>query len=101
MEKTEKPLKYIVSELDTKRGKNVKEAIEKNGGYCCCSFVKSEDTKCMCLEFRQKVLDPKWFGECHCGRYVKLKNTKKDIKAVLKKYKDEIEETLNDTEEIS
>lgn len=44
----------------------LKRAIKENGGYCPCSLVKTEDTKCMCMEFRQMES-----GVCHCGLYVK------------------------------
>ena len=40
--------------------------IKSNGGYCPCSLIKNEDTKCMCKEFREQES-----GECHCGRFVK------------------------------
>ena len=40
--------------------------IKSNGGYCPCSLIKNEDTKCMCKEFREQES-----GECHCGRFIK------------------------------
>lgn len=43
------------------------EAIKDNDGYCPCSLEKSEDTRCMCKEFREQT-EP---GECHCGLYIK------------------------------
>lgn len=46
----------------------VAKAVEKNGGYCPCTLVKNEDTKCMCKEFREQ----KTPGKCHCGRYEKV-----------------------------
>lgn len=45
---------------------NVRQALKDNGGYCPCSLIKSEDTKCMCKEFREMET-----GTCHCGLYIK------------------------------
>ena len=53
---------------------SVKKAIADNGGYCCCKIFKTEDTKCMCKEFREQIKDPNFYGECHCGLYVKEKD---------------------------
>ena len=50
--------KELVNEIRTK--------LKENGGYCPCSLIKSEDTKCMCKEFREQDI-----GECHCGLYIK------------------------------
>ena len=44
----------------------VREQLKKNGGYCPCRITKSEDTKCMCKEFREQKE-----GYCHCGLYYK------------------------------
>ncbi len=41
--------------------------IMKNDGYCPCRLDRTEDTKCMCAEFRAAPA-----GEtCHCGLYYK------------------------------
>ncbi len=45
----------------------MRKAIEENNGYCPCSLEKTEDTRCMCREFREQSEA----GECHCGLYVK------------------------------
>ena len=47
----------------------VKTWVEKNDGYCPCAVEKTEDTKCICKEFREQ----KESGVCHCGRYYKIK----------------------------
>lgn len=47
----------------------VKKKVIENGGYCPCSLLKNEDTKCMCKAFREQVKDPNFVGECHCGLY--------------------------------
>ena len=41
--------------------------IKNNNGYCPCSIIKSNDTKCMCKEFREQDNT----GWCHCGLYYK------------------------------
>lgn len=44
-----------------------KEYVDANDGYCPCA-PRSEDTICICKEFRDQQ-EP---GECHCGRYAKV-----------------------------
>ena len=44
----------------------IREKIKENGCYCPCKIEKTDDTKCMCKEFREQE-----GGECHCGLYVK------------------------------
>jgi ferredoxin-thioredoxin reductase catalytic subunit len=46
--------------------KIVKDGIKKSGGYCPCRPKHTEDTICMCKEFREQES-----GTCHCGLYVK------------------------------
>lgn len=46
----------------------IRKQLKENGGYCPCSLLQNEDTKCMCREFREQIE-----GECHCGLYVKIK----------------------------
>ena len=53
--------------------KTVKEGLKKRGGYCPCVMAKSEDTKCMCKEFRNQIADPEFEGYCHCMLYYKEK----------------------------
>ncbi|MCM1227054.1 MAG: ferredoxin thioredoxin reductase catalytic beta chain [Clostridium sp.] len=53
--------------------KAVKEGLEKSGGYCPCRLERSEDTKCMCKEFREQIKDPDFEGFCHCMLYYKGK----------------------------
>ena len=47
----------------------ITEEVNNNGGFCPCSLLKNDDTKCPCREFREQDDE----GECHCGRYVKGK----------------------------
>lgn len=44
----------------------IKKQLKENSGYCPCSLLKNEDTKCMCKEFREMES-----GMCHCGLYIK------------------------------
>lgn len=53
---------------DTKHVENIRIKLKETGGYCPCSLIRNEDTKCMCKEFREMAE-----GECHCGLYVKTK----------------------------
>ena len=41
-------------------------AVANNSGYCPCKVDKNDNTKCMCLEFRNQPS-----GECSCGLYIK------------------------------
>ena len=51
----------------------VREGLEARGGYCPCVREVSEDTKCMCREFRAQIADPEFEGYCHCMLYYKEK----------------------------
>lgn len=53
------PNKAVVEEIKNK--------LKANDGYCPCRVTKSQDTKCMCKEFREQTS-----GECHCGLYIKV-----------------------------
>jgi len=46
----------------------IREKLKKNGGYCPCRIERTEDTKCICKEFREQES-----GECHCGLFIKDK----------------------------
>jgi ferredoxin-thioredoxin reductase catalytic subunit len=53
--------------------RTVREGLAARGGYCPCRVEKSEDTKCMCREFREQIRDPNFEGYCHCMLYYKEK----------------------------
>ena len=57
----------IVLNQDAAVVKEIRDGLKRTGGYCPCRIVKSEDTKCMCKEFREQTEE----GECHCGLYIK------------------------------
>ena len=54
---------------DADFAKEVREAIKKNGGHCCCQVLKTDDTKCMCKMFRDQIANGE-YGECDCGLYI-------------------------------
>lgn len=58
--------KKIYSNPDKEYVKEIKQKLKENGGYCPCRLSKSEDTKCMCKEFREQES-----GYCHCGLFYK------------------------------
>jgi ferredoxin-thioredoxin reductase catalytic subunit len=52
----------------------VKQGLKETGGYCPCRRERTEDTKCMCREFREQIADPDFEGFCHCQLYYKSKD---------------------------
>lgn len=62
-------MKYRYRYKITKLNKpDIEKKLKENDGYCPCSIIRNEDTKCMCKEFREsKILA----GTCHCGLYYK------------------------------
>ena len=49
----------------------VRQGLKNTGGYCPCKLEKSEDTLCVCKEFREQIKDPSFSGFCHCLLYYK------------------------------
>ena len=60
-------IKVIISQ-DKERVERVRQQLKENGGYCPCRLVKTDDTECMCKEFREAMKAGK-LGKCHCGLY--------------------------------
>ena len=58
---------------DEKIVENIKEGLKRTGGYCPCRLDRTEETKCMCQEFRDQIKDADFEGFCHCMRYYKRK----------------------------
>ena len=52
----------------------VQEGLKRTGGYCPCRMERTEDTKCICREFREQIADPNFEGYCHCLLYYKFKD---------------------------
>lgn len=48
--------------------RSIKKLVDRNNGYCPCTVIKNEDTKCMCKEFREQTTT----GYCHCERFLKV-----------------------------
>lgn len=51
----------------------IREGLKKKDGHCPCRLELTEDTMCMCKEFREQVADPEFEGYCHCMLYYKAK----------------------------
>lgn len=49
-----------------KLAQEIRKKLKENKGYCPCSLIKNDDTKCICKDFLE--LDE---GMCHCGLYIK------------------------------
>ena len=56
---------------DSEIVKLVQDGLKKTGGYCPCRLEKTEETKCMCKEFRDQIKDPDFEGFCHCMLHYK------------------------------
>ena len=54
----------ITDDIELKE--KIQQALKDTGGYCPCRLEKTQDTVCMCKEFREQESGP-----CHCGLYVK------------------------------
>lgn len=52
---------------DKNHEQKVRKALQVREGFCPCSLLRDEDTKCMCRAFREQK-EP---GFCHCGLYEK------------------------------
>jgi ferredoxin-thioredoxin reductase catalytic subunit len=64
--------KYMVRLNENKEVVNtIREGLKRTGGYCPCRRTRTEDTKCMCKEFRDQIADPNFEGYCHCMLYYK------------------------------
>ena len=45
----------------------IREGLKRTGGYCPCRVERTEETKCMCKEFKDQIYE----GFCHCMLYYK------------------------------
>jgi ferredoxin-thioredoxin reductase catalytic subunit len=48
---------------------SITQLVIENNGYCPCLVYSDETTKCICKDFREQETE----GECHCGRFIKVK----------------------------
>ena len=51
----------------------IKKGLKKKNGHCPCKIEQTEDTKCMCKEFKEQIANPDFEGFCHCMLYYKSK----------------------------
>lgn len=58
---------------DKKTVAAIREGLKRKDGYCPCRIQKTDDTLCMCKEFRDQIADPDFEGFCHCRLYYKEK----------------------------
>ena len=56
---------------DRKIVEAIREGLKKKNGHCPCRLEETEDTMCMCKEFREQIADPDFEGFCHCRLYYK------------------------------
>ncbi len=63
----------IILNPDPEVVQTVRQGLKEKDGYCPCRLERSEDTKCMCKEFREQIDDPDFEGFCHCYLYYKEK----------------------------
>ena len=68
----EKQKKFYLNP-DAETVKMIREGLKRKNGYCPCRVEQTEDTKCICKEFRQQLEDPEFEGFCHCMLYYKPK----------------------------
>lgn len=53
--------------------RTVREGLRRTGGYCPCRLERTEETRCICQEFRRQMEDPDFEGFCHCMLYYKAR----------------------------
>ncbi|MBP5462736.1 MAG: hypothetical protein J6Y20_11540 [Lachnospiraceae bacterium] len=59
----------VVHNPDEEYVAEIKRKLKSNNGYCPCSLIKNNDTKCRCRDFREQIArgEP---GACHCGLWI-------------------------------
>ena len=56
----------ILTSKDKVLVEKIRKKLKDNDGYCPCKIVRSEDTRCICKEFKEQDEA----GPCHCGLYI-------------------------------
>lgn len=51
----------------------IRAGLIKKEGHCPCKLQMSDETICLCEEFRNQINDPDFEGYCHCMLYYKEK----------------------------
>lgn len=85
-----KEYEYILNPDFMKRSK-IKEDIRLNDGYCI-SKPQSEDTKCICTEFKEQTHS----GLCKCGLYYKVLKSPKVCLCGSTRFKDKFFEVARE-----
>lgn len=62
----------VILNPNTEIVEEIRQKLKDNNGYCPCRIQKTDDTKCMCKEFRDMIANG-IEGECHCGLYLSVK----------------------------
>ena len=63
----------IVENNDKSHVALIRDALEKNAGYCPCAVERNDATKCVCDNFVENCTNPNWFGRYDCGLYEKVR----------------------------
>ena len=63
----------ITTNMDAEFVKAMEDALKLNEGHCPCIIEHTEDSRCVCKDFREKIRDTEFEGWCHCGLYHKAK----------------------------
>lgn len=63
----------LIFNPDEKVVKLIRDGLKKKDGHCPCRLLMTEDTVCMCKEFREQISNPDFEGFCHCKLYYKEK----------------------------
>lgn len=59
----------IVENEDKQIVTKIREGLKETSGYCPCSLIQDDSTKCLCKQFREQQIE----GLCHCQLYKKVK----------------------------
>ncbi len=63
----------VIFNPDEEIVKSIKEGLAKKDGFCPCKIGRLPENKCMCQEFKSQIADENFYGQCHCGLYIKIK----------------------------
>lgn len=64
---TEQKKFKITVNPDKEHVSEIRKKLVLNNNYCPCQLIKTEETKCMCKDFREQEIE----GYCHCQLYRK------------------------------
>lgn len=59
---------------DPEMVKTIREGLKRRNGHCPCRLEQTEETRCICKEFRDQIADPEFEGYCHCMLYYKSRD---------------------------